>query len=182
MKAHSTACRYPLIVPLRPAASSLDASRVEQQALLLALRHSRGRYDNARASQLAGVPTRTLYEWRGSALYVPDFSQERPTAWSYRDLIYVRLTAFLRQGGMERHTAARHVNRLKNEVEHGANVEYIYASRDTLVVDLERTNRTTGNSLLPFDTLAGLFRVFSLQDPIKELTVERQVRSLWAPD
>ena len=149
---------------------------------MLALRHSRGRYDNARASQLAGIPSSTIYEWRRKEVYVPDFSQDRPTAWSYRDLIYLRLMAFLRQGGMERHTAAHQVKRLKREVERGTDVKYIYASKKTLVIDLERTNRTTGESLLPFETLDALFRVFTLQEPIKELARERQIRRLWAPD
>jgi uncharacterized protein (DUF433 family) len=90
--------------------------------------------------------------------------------------------AFLRQGGMERYTAAQQIERLKREVERGADVEYIYANKKTLVVDAERTSRTTGESLLPFGTLSGLFRAFRLQEPIKELTGEHQIRRLWAPD
>ena len=113
---------------------------------------------------------------------MPDFNHDRPAAWSFRDLIYLRLMAFLRQGGMERHVAAGQVRRLKREVERGTDVEYIYASKKTLVVDAERTSRTTGESLLPFVTLSGLFRTFSLQEPIKELTGARQIRALWAPD
>ena len=181
MTTRATPDRYPFPVPLRPAASSHHSSRPPQEAVTLALRHSRGRYDNARASQLAGIPSSTLYEWRRNEVYVPDFNVERPAAWSYRDLIYLRLMAFLRQGGMERHTAARQVKRLKREVERGADVEYIYASKKTLVVDAERTSRTTGESLLPFETLSELFRIFSLHEPIKELIGERQLR-LWAPD
>ena len=182
MKVKATADRYPLSVPLRLADPMPDSSRSAHRAVTLALRHSRGRYDNSRASQLAGIPTSTLYEWRRNRIYVPDFNDERPAAWSYRDLIYLRLMAFLRQGGMERHTAARQVKRLKREVERGADVEYIYASKKTLVVDAGRTSRTTGESLLPFETLSGLFRAFSLQEPIKELMGEHQIRRLWAPD
>lgn len=169
-------------VPLRPASSALDVSRPARQVVTLALRHPRGRYDNARASQLAGIPTSTLYEWRRNEVYVPDFNDERPAAWSYRDLIYLRLMAFLRQGGMERYTAARQVKRLKREVERGTDIEYIYATKKTLVVDAERTSRTTGESLLPFQTLSGLFRAFSLQEPIKELMGEGEIRRIWAPD
>ena len=46
-----------------------------------------------------------LYEWRKEGIYVPDFDAADPTAWSYRDLVYVRLLGWLRNVGMPRPAA-----------------------------------------------------------------------------
>jgi uncharacterized protein (DUF433 family) len=67
----------------------------ERAALRDALRVPRGRYGADRAGQLSGVPTRTVYHWAQTGTLVPDYD-ESPKAWSYRDLVYLRLTAWLR--------------------------------------------------------------------------------------
>jgi uncharacterized protein (DUF433 family) len=152
-----------------------------RKTVMYALRHARGRYDNARTSQLSGIPSSTLYEWRRSDIYVPDFHGERPTAWSYRDLVYLRLLAWLRQGGMERNTASEQVRTVKAELISGREIQYLFADRDTLVADEERTSRVTGENLLPFDDLLGLFRTFDLLAPVAELGGQ-ELRRLWAPD
>ncbi len=158
--------------------SSLD--ELAQKTVMFALRPARGRYDSARTSQLSGVPRSTLYDWRRSNTYVPDFDDENPTAWSYRDLVYLRLLAWLRQGGMERKTAAEKTRNVKAEVASGREIKYLYADRNTLVADEERTSRVTGGGLLPFEDLSELFRVFDLLDPVAELRGKES--RLWAPD
>lgn len=158
-----------------------DLNEQARKIVMYALRHARGRYESGRASQLSGIPRSTVYEWRRSKIYVPDFDAEAPTAWSYRDLVYLRLLAWLRQVGMERHTAANQVSTIKKEVASGREIRRLFASRDTLVADDERTSRVTGHSLLPFDDLFGLFRVFDLLEPIAELG-GKELRRLWAPD
>ncbi len=152
-----------------------------RKTVMYALRHPRGRYESIRAAQLSGIPRSTVYEWRRSEIYVPDFDGETPTAWSYRDLVYLRLLAWLRQGGMERHTAAGQVSIIKAQVTSGLEIRYLYASRDTLVADDERTGRVTGESLLPFADLFELFARFDLLEPITELG-GKGLRRLWAPD
>jgi uncharacterized protein (DUF433 family) len=152
-----------------------------QKTVMYALRHARGRYDNARTSQLSGVPGSTIYEWRRNNVYVPDFTGDSPAAWSYRDLVYLRLLAWLRQGGMERHIASEQVLRVKTEVASGRDVRFLFANRETLVADEERTSRVTGESLLPFDDLFELFRTFDLLEPVKELRGSHPSR-LWAPN
>lgn len=141
-----------------------------------ALRHARGRYLVERASQLSGIPRSTLYDWRRSGIYTPDFD-ESPTAWSYRDLILLRLLAWLRQGGMARGTAAKQVRRLRRDLAEGRTVRRVFATRVDLMVEPETESRTGGN-LLPFDDLYALVRQFDLYDPIAELGGRR----LWAPN
>lgn len=56
-----------------------------------ALRIPRGRYSAQRASHIAGIPERTIYHWASERLVVPDFNESFPKAWSYRDLVMLRL-------------------------------------------------------------------------------------------
>jgi uncharacterized protein (DUF433 family) len=154
-----------------------DQSR---KVVAFALRHPRGRYSNARTSQLSGIPSSTVYEWRRSGIYVPDFDDDRPKAWSYRDLVFLRLLAWLRQGGMERHTASEQVGRLKREIASGHEIQFLHADRRTLMADRERVDRVRGDSILPFDDVASLFRTFNILEPVKELRTNS--RRLWAPD
>lgn len=73
-----------------------DALTFEERALLRdTLRVPRGSYRAERAAQLSGVPTRTVYHWAQTGTLVPDYHAS-PKAWSYRDLVYLRLTAWLR--------------------------------------------------------------------------------------
>src|SRR2546427_478992 len=65
-----------------------------------AFRVPRGRYSYERASQLSGVPTRTLHHWARTEFMVPDFADLTPKMWSYRDLVFLRLTAWLRAKSM----------------------------------------------------------------------------------
>lgn len=85
----------------------------ERADLLHALRAARGRYDARRAAQLSGVPERTVYHWALQGAVVPDHMDSTPRAWSYRDLVYLRLTAFLRGHRVDLRDAAALVQRLR---------------------------------------------------------------------
>jgi hypothetical protein len=61
--------------------------------VLHSLRHARGQYKADRAAQLSGIPRSTLYDWQRSDVLVPDFAGASPMAWSYRDLVFVRVLA-----------------------------------------------------------------------------------------
>lgn len=81
--------------------------------LLKAVRSPRGRYGASRAAQLSGVPQRTIYDWRLNQVLVPDFDREYRAEWSYRDLLLLRMVAWLRSHGMERTEAAKHAAEAK---------------------------------------------------------------------
>lgn len=56
-----------------------------------------------------------------------------PTGWSYGDLVFLRLLAWLRQRGMERSVAADQVARVRAEIQTGKPVRYLYASSRALI-------------------------------------------------
>lgn len=85
----------------------------ERASIREALRVPRGRYSVERAAQLSGVPQRTLYDWAQNDVLVPDFRGEHPMSWSYRDLVYARLCAFLRAKQMPRPDVAERVARAR---------------------------------------------------------------------
>ncbi len=166
---------------MREHAMPADLDGTTHETVLHALRYAHGRYDNGRTSQLSGIPSITLYEWRRSDVYVPDFDTDNPKTWSYRDLVYLRLLAWLRQVGMKRDTAAEQVRAVKVELAAGHTIRYLHADRNTLVADEERISRTTGQNLLPFDDLLGLFRTFDILEPVGELAGKEKSSRLWAP-
>lgn len=57
----------------------------------------RGVYAAPRASALAGVPLRTLYQWAQQEVVVPSISPERVKLWSWSDLVAARAVYWLRQ-------------------------------------------------------------------------------------
>ena len=151
-----------------------------QATVLRSLRHPRGRYLVDRASQLSGIPRSTLYDWRREAIYVPDFSSSDPVAWSYRDLVFLRLLGWLRQLGMPRPLASEHVVEVKSLLAKGSEVRLLRADSRMLLINEERINRFTGVNLLPFDDIFGLLSTFDLLEPIAEL--RRQGHRTWGPD
>lgn len=155
-----------------------ELSEKQRQQLLNAMRHPRGRYSADRASQLSGVPTSTVYDWQRNNVYVPDFGGAKPMAWSYRDLVYLRLLAWLRQLKMPRPMAAQRVSDVKDYVASGHELRVIRATSNSVVFDDETSDRKTGANLLPFEDFTGLLSVFDLLDPVEELGP----RPLWGPD
>jgi uncharacterized protein (DUF433 family) len=148
----------------------------EQHLVLFAFRHPRGRYATERAGQLSGVPARTLYDWAKEDVLTPDYPG-RPMAWSYRDLAFVRLLAWLRQGGMERRTAARRVAHIREVMADSSEQIGEIRSDGTIVLLGEETvDRLTGQQV--FDSMAPLLSAFNLLEPVAELGR----RHLWGPD
>ncbi|MBV8986239.1 MAG: hypothetical protein JO248_17540 [Acidimicrobiia bacterium] len=131
--------------------------------------------------KLSGIPRRTLYDWRREEAYIPDFDAADPTAWSYRDLVYLRLLGWLRQLGTPSPAAAERVRAVKTLVEKGVEVRHLRANGKTLLINEEQTSRFDEPNLLPFDNLLGLGSTFALLDPIDELR-RRGRNRLWAPD
>lgn len=150
-------------------------------AVGVAMASPRGHYPAGRTSQLSGVPLSTLYDWRRTQTFVPDYDRQSPAGWSYRDLVLLRLLAWLRQLGMDRPVAAREVARIKDELSAGRAVRFVAATRTELTVQPETVSRTTGNVALPFNDLYAYTRTFDLTDPVEELHAGAR-RRLWAPD
>ncbi|HXH59107.1 hypothetical protein [Iamia sp.] len=83
------------------------ALTADDRALVLrALRYPRGRYSAERAHQLSAVPARTLHDWATAGVLVPDWFAAKPRGWSYRDVVYARLLAWLRSKHMDRTSAS----------------------------------------------------------------------------
>jgi len=148
----------------------------QQHLILFAFRRPRGHYTTERAGQLSGIPARTLYDWAKEGVIAPDHPG-RPMAWSYRDLAFVRLLAWLRQGRMERLTAARRVADIRNLMADPARqVSEIRSDGTVVLLGDETIDRLTGQQV--FDSMAMLLSTFSLLDSVAELGRQR----LWGPD
>lgn len=146
---------------------------------LAALAYPRGRYPVERAAQLSGVPRSTLYDWRREGIYLPDFRNASPVAWSYRDLVFVRLLAWLRQARWPRPDAAAAVSDVRRRASAGEPLHYVRADSSSLYVGDEPFGPEP--NLLPFNNVVSLLAMFDLAKPIEELRNGRTGR-LWAPD
>lgn len=165
----------------RRADSSLMIDAASERVVRHALRHPRGRYPAGRASQLSGVPRSTLVDWRREGNYVPDFDGASPVAWSYRDLVYLRLLAWLRQLGMPRQRASERVGAVRRLVAGGAEIRSIRTDGRTLALDDDGAVQPGDRNLSPFDEFLDLLRPFDLLDPIDELR-RRGSHRVWGPD
>lgn len=159
------------------ATASRELSQEEEHLVLAAFRRPRGWYSAERAGQLSGVPSRTLYDWAKEGVLPPDYAHARPKGWSYRDLVFVRLLAWLRQKGMERSTAAQRIWDIR-EIMADSQEQSADLRSDGAVVLLgdESFDRWTGQQV--FEVVAPFLGVFNLLEPIAELGR----RKLWGPD
>jgi uncharacterized protein (DUF433 family) len=149
----------------------------EQRLVLFAFRHPRGRYSAERAGQLSGVPARTLYDWADAAVLVPDYPKTRPKAWSYRDLAFARLLAWLRQQGHDRPTASARLTQLRTVMTDATQqISEVRSDGSIVLLGHETVDRLTGQQV--FDGMTSLLDVFNLLEPIAELGRKR----LWGPD
>ncbi len=147
-----------------------------RELVLRALRSPRGRYSADRTSQLSGIPRSTVYDWQRAGIYRPDFLYASPMMWSYRDLVYLRLLAWLRNLGMDRPVAAERVTTIKQAVTAGDTIQRLRSDGHIVLVDDETDHRFSGENVLP--SLAELLGEFDLLEPIRELGD----RPLWGPD
>ena len=115
-----------------------------------ALRLPRGRYPVGRASQLSGIPERTLYHWASTELLVPDWAGHRPKQWSYRDLVFLRLVAWLRARGMAVDAVRQRIAALRRRVEAGDDaVLRVRGDSRTMLVGGDAADKLSGEAPLP---------------------------------
>lgn len=158
-------------------------SHLDRRIMDFSLRNPRGWYAAGRTSQLSGIPVPTLYEWRRSRVFVGDYPKSSPMAWSYRDLVLLRLLAWLRQGRMERFRAAEKIHDVRSRLSEAAHIRWVHATRTEMVLVSGDDSRIVDNSdsILPFADFSQLMRSFDLHEPIKELR-RKNADSVWAPD
>lgn len=150
--------------------------------MAVALRRPIGRYVARRASQLAGVPRTTLYDWARNDVLAPDFKHERPMQWSYRDLVYLRMLAWLRSNGMPREWAAERVGIYRTFYARGAedwDVEILRTDGKSILEGLEPLDAFTGQALLGQE-FVDFFSEFRLVMPVD--MEDLGSKNLWGPD
>lgn len=157
------------------APSAVGISDAERLQVLRALKYPRGRYRAARASHLSSIPVRTLHDWATSATLVPDWFEAQPRGWSYRDVIFARLLAWLRSKGMERSVAAERVRYLRTLLEDAEIDPSVRSDGRIFLVGLEEADRFTGQQA--FDGIFDLLDVFRLTEPIEGVSTGE----LWGP-
>lgn len=153
-----------------------EALTAEDRALVLrALRYPRGRYDAERAHQLSAVPARTLHDWATAGVMVPDWFGGKPRGWSYRDIVYARLLAWLRSKNMERAAASERVRFLRELLGASDIDPSVHSDGTIFLIGEESTDRFTGQQA--FDGLVEVLDVFELTEPIEGVSRGE----LWGP-
>lgn len=160
-----------------------DEETSDEQFFALSLRNPRGHYDAKRTAQLSGIPRPTLYEWRRNEVFSGDYPRSSPQIWSYRDLVLLRLLAWLRQGKMERYLAADKIENIRSHLSEAVEIRRVYATRRDVILDGPKSSgvRDDRRNILPFTDFANLLRTFNLEEPVNELRRSGSVH-LWAPD
>jgi uncharacterized protein (DUF433 family) len=148
----------------------------QDRALVLrALRYPRGRYGAERAEQLSAVPARTLHDWATAGALIPDWFAAKPRGWSYRDIVYARLLAWLRSKHMDRATAAERISYVRALLSTEPVDPAVHSDGTIFLIGAESTDRFTGQQA--FDGLVEILDVFELADPIEGVSRAE----LWGP-
>lgn len=159
------------------AATSVDGFSDDERSLVRqALQYPRGRYVADRTAQLSGVPRSTIYDWAREEILVPDFAQARPMHWSYRDLVFLRLLAWLRTLKMPREEASsrvRHVRALL-EREEGDEATAVRSDGQVVLLGRESYDRLTGAQVFG-ETLSCIATI----DLLIPIDVEELGRGRW---
>lgn len=156
---------------------SLDLTTSEIRHLARALRRPVGRYTYERAAHLAGVPQRTLHHWARQGSFVPDFNHLHPKQWSYRDLVLVRLFAWLRAEGQKPEAASKRIVMVRRALEEATAgvVPVLHGDRHALLVGGEAFDRLSGEQVLA--GLGSYLKVFDFVKAVPDLP-----RRVWGPN
>lgn len=157
------------------AATRAALTTADRALVLRALKYPRGRYSAERASQLSAIPARTLHDWATAGVLVPDWFAARPRGWSYRDVVYARLLAWLRSKHMDRSVASVRVAQLRDLLTTSDIDPAVHSDGTIVLVGGEDTDRFTGQQA--FDGLAELLDVFVLTDAVEGVSDGE----LWGP-
>lgn len=151
------------------------------QFLWRALREPTGEYSTRRASQLAGIPMRTVSDWAAAGVIEPDYPSSRGRRWSYRDLVLIRLIGWLRSKSVSREVAAERVRTLRSVFDEGDDsFDVIRGDGTHLFYGDEGVDRWTGQRTLG-DFAAALLDRFEISVPGASAELGAR-RNLWGPD
>ena len=148
----------------------------DRSLILSALRHPRGRYSAERASQLSGIPARTLHDWATSGAMMPDWIASTPRGWSFRDLVYARLLAWLRSKHMDRTRAAERVVAIRHQMTDAVVDPGIRSDGQIVLLGDSHEDGFTGQQV--FHGITPFLHVFRLTDPIEGVSRAE----LWGPN
>jgi uncharacterized protein (DUF433 family) len=156
-------------------ATSAALTTADRALVLRALHYPRGRYSAERAHQLSAVPARTLHDWATAGVLVPDWFAAKPRGWSYRDIVYARLLAWLRSKHMERTDAAERVRYLRDLFGSAEIDPTIHSDGRIFLIGEDHVDRFTGQQV--FDAVVEVLDVFELTEPIEGVSQG----ALWGP-
>ena len=159
-----------------------SALQPEQVELLRRLRVPRGKYSASRAAQLSGIPERTIYHWASAGsgpLLRPDWDHVAPKRWSYRDLVYLRLTAWLRSKRMPAAEVRARVGDVREALSRGdERYSLVRSDGKGLFVGDDDVDSRTGQS-----ALTGLLRYFDEFNLVEAAAeIADTDRPLWGPN
>jgi uncharacterized protein (DUF433 family)/DNA-binding transcriptional MerR regulator len=157
-------------------AGGVERSVEDRVLMRRALRSARCRYSVRRASQLSGVPERTLYHWAQTESLVPDWAGASPRGWSYRDVVYARLLAWLRSKGTPLAEATTRVSSIRNLMATSDIDPHLHSDGRVLLVGDEDVDRYSGQRV--FGALTSFLDEFDIEEPISEISRGH----LWGPD
>lgn len=123
-----------------------------------------------------------MYEWARSHVVVPDYADARPKQWSYRDLIFLRMTAWLRARGMSRAMVIERVAATRAELARRSEPDSLPLIRSdgrSMFRDDETVDPFTGQALLD-DSFLSYLAVFKLVVPVE--VQEIGSKKLWGPN
>jgi uncharacterized protein (DUF433 family) len=116
-----------------------------------------------------------LHDWATAGVLVPDWFAASPRGWSYRDVVYARLLAWLRSKHMERTAAAERVRYLRALLSTSPVDPTVHSDGTVFLIGSEATDRFTGQQA--FDGLVAVLDVFKLTEPIEGISQGE----LWGP-
>jgi uncharacterized protein (DUF433 family) len=122
------------------------------------------------------VPERTLYHWAQTESLVPDWAGASPRGWSYRDVVYARLLAWLRSKGTTLADATVRVATIRELMVTSDIDPHLHSDGRVLLIGEEHIDRDSGQRV--FAELTGLLDEFDIEEPSSEVSSGR----LWGPD
>ena len=147
----------------------------DRYTVVQALRRPRGFYDAKRASQLSGVPKSSINQWARTGILTPDWNALTPRGWSYRDLLYLRLFAWLRKRGMETSGASERVRLIRGVLAQQPIDPTVRSDGQHAFLSDETYDRFSGQQA--FDGMTLFLSIFEIAQPIDEVSRA----AMWGP-
>ena len=108
-------------------------------------------------------------------MLVPDWFGAKPRGWSYRDIVYARLLAWLRSKHMDRSQASERIRFVRELLENSDIDPSVHSDGTIFLIGNEGTDRFTGQQA--FDGLVEVLDVFELTEPVEGVSRGE----LWGP-